>query len=215
MGRRWPARGVADAKARRLALGLGGLAALVLGVVLLGYGMAPLKQIADTVGPTFSGGKPPDDLGERLDAGMAELKSRVVYDGIGFILLLGGFVVAKAALGKPKKSVEQLVNEEVARRLAVPAVPSGAPPPLPPPPPSSAPPPIPADTARPSGPPAVPGPLFPPVPPSSSPASTSTDVPGRPVTGAVLTQGRRTHCGACGSVLVAGGRLCPRGHPQV
>ena len=25
---------------------------------------------------------------------------------------------------------------------------------------------------------------------------------------------RRTHCGSCGSVLVAGGRLCPQGHAQ-
>lgn len=172
-----------------MGLVVGGLAALVVGLLLLGFGLVPVKGLVDAVGPVFGGGSPPDDLSERLDASMAALKARALWDGVGFLLVIGGFVTVKVGLAKPQKSVEQLVSEEVERRMAAGAVPAGAPPAM-----------------QPAGPPAQP----PPAPFSPAPRAGPTPMPV-----AAPPTVPRTHCAACGSVLVAGGRVCPRGHAQV
>lgn len=181
---------------KRLLTTVLGAVALVVGIGLLGYGLAPLKQMADAVGPTFSGGPPPEDLSDRLDASMAALTARAWADGVGFILLLVGILMVKAGLAKPTRSIEQMVNEEVARRLAVPAARSTAPGASPPEPAV-----VPALTVASSS------------PPSIGPASSSPHVPLPPMP-ALPAAARRTHCAACGSILVAGGRLCPQGHAQ-
>lgn len=210
------AKAASSAGPRRIGLALAGLAALVVGLLLLGFGLAPLKQMMDTVGPVFGGGEPPADLGERLDASMAALKGRALFTGLGFILALAGFVMLKTGLAKPQKSVEQLVNDEVDRRMAamppriaVAAEPAGAlPPPLPPPP-------TPGLVPFTAPPPASPSPSPSPSPHTAtggSPAATAST--HLQATSMAVGGGRRTHCPACGSVLVAGGRLCPRGHPQ-
>lgn len=158
---------------------LAGVLGVVGGLVLLGIGLAPAKQLWDAVGPTFSGGPPPEDLAERMDAAMAKLKARVLVDVLGFVALMGGILAVHQALAKPKpKPVEQLVQEEVARRMA--AFPAGAA--------------SPASVAQ--------------AAPVAAPAVSTPAAP--PAATAPL---RRTHC-SCGSVLVAGGRICPLGHPQ-
>ncbi len=162
---------------------LGGAVGLVVGVGLLLWGLAPAKEMMDAVGPAFNGGAPPEDLSERLDAAMAHLTSRAWADGVGFVLLLAGFVALKAGLAKPAPSVEELVQAEVARRLGVqsPTV-SVSPVAQVPPPPLTQPTVSPAPAVQPA---AVAAPSV-----------------------------RRTHCAACSSVLVAGGRICPQGHVQ-
>lgn len=162
-----------------------GAVGILVGLVLLAYGLAPVKQIVDVVGPTFSGGPPPDDLGEQLDAAIARLKARALVDVFGFVASLGGIVAVKSALAPPKpKPVEQLVQEEVARRMAGMA---------------------PVVAANPvASSPAAAG-------PSSSPAA--SPVAGAHSGSAEAGPVRKTHC-ACGSVLIAGGRICPQGHAQ-
>lgn len=178
---------------------LGGVVGVLGGLALLAYGLAPAKDLWEAVGPAFSGGTPPEDLSERLDAAMAGLKGRAFIDAFGVLALMAGIVLVKQAFAKPKeKPVEQLVKEEVERRLAAPE-------------------PVAHGTQ------ALPLPAAPP-----APAARATSVAGaRPtaVQGTASMQGsqpaarlvppvRRTHCVACGSVLVAGGRICPSGHPQ-
>ena len=181
-------RGRVVGEARSNLFLLGGVAGIVGGLVLLGYGLAPVVPLVEVVSGTFGGGTPPPDLGEQIDAAMAAAKARVLVDALGFVALLAGFVLVKQALAKPKpRPVEDLVQEEVARRLAaMGAVPA---------PPSS--PPVP-------GAPAV-------VAAAPSPAA-AVQPPVAPAVAAPAQ--RRTHCAECGSVLVAGGRLCPQGHRQ-
>jgi hypothetical protein len=199
--------GSAKPGSRRVLVAVLGAVALLAGIGLLWYGLSPSKQLMDAVGPVFSGGEPPEDLSERMDAAMAKLKARVIIDGIGFVLLLGGFVMIKAGLAKPQKSVAQLVDEEVTRRMAVSqASPSTR---------------TASEAAMPTQvAPTSPGPTVP-APPSaaSAPAAAPIPVPMNvpvpaPVPQPATPVARRTHCAACGSILVAGGRLCPRGHAQ-
>lgn len=179
---------------------VGGVVGLLVGIGLLAWGLLPVRGLVDTVGPVFGGGQPPDDLGERMDAAMARLKARVWADGVGFVLLLAGFVAVKAGLAKPGPSVEQLVQAEVARRLAMQAPGAASP----------------SATATASAAVAVaPAPV---ATPAATPAVTPAVAPAQvPVLLAPPTApigARRTHCATCSSVLVAGGRICPMGHPQ-
>ena len=173
-----------------------GLAAVVAGIALFVYGLAPAKPLMDTVSSSFSGDPPPPDLGERIDGAIAELTARAWADGLGLVLLLVGILVAKRALAKPAPTVESLVGAEVARRLAQLGVSPAA---------------QPAATA--------PAPVV--VTPTAASASVATAAAPAPVAlpasapiPAPSAAPRRTHCAACGGVLVAGGRLCPQGHPQ-
>lgn len=171
-----------------------GVVGIVGGVALLAYGLAPARDLWEAAAPAFSGGTPPEDLSERLDAAMTELKGRALVDAFGVLALMAGIVLVKQGLAKPKgKPVEQLVQEEVERRFAAQApVAHGV---------QSALPLAAAAAARPS---TSSGQLF-------APSAVS---PGQDGGIASLPSGRRTHCATCGSVLVAGGRICPQGHAQ-
>lgn len=205
MGGRRRACGVAtlapgQSRMRRNVMMVAGVVGVLGGLGLLGYGLAPTKDLWDAVGPTFSGGPPPEDLSERLDASMAALKARALVDGLGFMALMTGVVLVKMALAGPKPPpVEKLVEAEVARRLAQQGhAPMGA-----------ATLPLtahPMALAQPSTPPPTPV-----VPSTRAPTSPSAPAAPRPVT---ASPPRRTHCNACGTVLVAGGRICPQGHAQ-
>lgn len=186
--------GRGERQAKGNVLLLSGVVGILGGLVLLGYGLAPAKDLWDAVGPTFSGGPPPDDLSERMDASMAALKARAVVDALGFVALLAGVVLAKMAFAAPKEApLKDLVEAEVARRMALQGQPMGAPTmPLTAQPLASA---QPLPPSAPTQPPAPRGAAPPPVAVTAAPA-------------------RRTHCAACGSVLVAGGRICPQGHAQ-
>lgn len=207
--RRWSvAQAGGKGHAKSNVLLVAGVVGILGGLALLGYGLAPAKDLWDAVGPTFSGGPPPEDLGERMDASMDALKARVMVDALGFVAMMAGIVLAKMAFAAPKEApLEKLVEAEVARRMALQGQPMGA-----------ATLPLtaqPLASARPAA--AAPSTATaPPVParsPASAPAAptthhthhTSASVPPTP---------RRTHCGSCGSVLVAGGRICPQGHAQ-
>jgi len=173
---------------------LGGVLGIVGGIALLAYGLAPAKDLWDAAAPAFSGGTPPEDLSERLDAAMKDLKGRALIDGFGFLALMAGIVLVKTGLAKPKgKPVEQLVQEEVERRLAGQTVYHATQTTLPV---TSVPAPAPSGAAN---------QVFA-APPTATPAAQSPMSALPP---------RRTHCGSCGSVLVAGGRICPQGHAQV
>jgi hypothetical protein len=195
------AQGSKHPQGKSNAMLLAGVVGILGGIFLLGYGLAPAKDLWEAVGPAFSGGTPPDDLSDRLDASMADLKGRVLIDAFGFLALLAGIVLAKQAFAKPKsKPVEQLVQEEVARRLAAqpPAAHGTQSLPL---------------TVAVASPSAGAGPAPVPAPAVAAPAQPRSAVPA-PTPASTRPAPRRTHCIACGSVLVAGGRICPSGHPQ-
>lgn len=177
-----------------------GVVGIVGGLGLLAYGLAPAKDLWEAVGPTFSGGQPPEDLSERLDAAMADLKGRAVIDAFGSLALMAGVVLVSQAFKKPaSKPVEQLVHEEVERRLAaqMPAV-HGAQSTLP----------IPSGSAARMS--SASDQVFALAPPTSAPPTPS----GPPPAPRPAAAPRRTHCASCGSVLVAAGRICPQGHAQ-
>ncbi len=170
-----------------------GLGLLVAGAVLAYLGLKPLAPLLEL----FTGGAA---AAERHKVWLEDLEAHLgdaaVPVGLGIVFVLAGVVLAKMGLAPPKpKSVEQLVQEEVERRLGA-QVPSPA-----------AVAPAPAPLAWPATSPE----------PSTAVASPAMAAP-RPVVAAPSPQSspspRRTHCASCGSVLVAGGRMCPRGHPQ-
>lgn len=205
MGGRRRACGVAtlapgQSQTRSNVMVVAGVVGVLGGLGLLAYGLAPAKDLWDAVGPTFSGGPPPDDLSERLDASMAALKARALVDGLGFMALMTGVVLVKMALAGPKPpSVEKLVEAEVARRLAQQGhAPMGA-----------------ATLPLTAHPMAAASPVMPP-PAPVVPASRATTAPSAPAARQPIPPSptRRTHCNACGTVLVAGGRICPQGHAQ-
>lgn len=173
---------------------LGGVIGIVGGIALLAYGLAPAKDLWDAAAPAFSGGTPPEDLSERLDAPMKDLKGRALFDAFGFLALMAGIVLVSQGLKKPQgKPVEQLVQEEVERRFAAQPVVHGT---------QST---LPLTSSVPA--------------PQSAGGSSQVFAAQPPATTTVqstapASPARRTHCGACGSVLVAGGRICPQGHAQ-
>ncbi len=100
----------------------GGIAAMVIGLALLVWGLAPAKGFS-AAGGAFGGGSVPPDLEERLNAAMAGLQARVWADAVGFVLLLGGFVALKAAkVPDPEPEVlRQVAVEAEAKRRHDPA----------------------------------------------------------------------------------------------
>ncbi len=100
-------------------LAASGALGILLGVSLVGYGLAPAGAFASIMKVAFGGGTPPDDLGAQIDGAIAGLKGRMVWDVVGFVLLIAGIVCLKLAFRKPKpKTVEEQVEEAVRRRLA-------------------------------------------------------------------------------------------------
>lgn len=94
-----------------------GLGAIVLGFFAFKYGLGPAGPIADVM---MAGQNANQQQLDQMEPAIAELQStsHVVADVIGLVLSLGGFVMVKVGMSPAKpKSVEQLVQEEVARRL--------------------------------------------------------------------------------------------------
>lgn len=154
----------------KLGVLVGGLVLLLAGGAAIYFGVKPLAPLLEL----FTGGA---QAAEKNQEFMEDLEGHLGAAawpvGGGIAALLVGFVLVKVGMAPPKpKSVEELVQEEVARRLGGAASPG-----------------VSVPVAAPTAP--VPAPV-----PVAQPSV------------------RRTHCGACGSVLVAGGRLCPQGHAQ-
>ncbi|MEK6985370.1 MAG: hypothetical protein AABX89_03185 [Candidatus Thermoplasmatota archaeon] len=101
----------------RMPVLVGGLVALLAGLALLGYGLAPATKLG-AIGGAFSGGPPDPNLSATIEGAIEGLKARVLFDILGFVGVLGGIVALKSATKKPKpKTLEEQVAEEVARRL--------------------------------------------------------------------------------------------------
>jgi hypothetical protein len=97
---------------------LGGVVALLLGVGLAGYGLAPAAGFGK-VFSAFGGGPPPPDLQQQIQGSIDGLTGRVAWDVAGIVLFIAGVVCLKLAARKPKpKTVEEQVKEEVERRMA-------------------------------------------------------------------------------------------------
>lgn len=98
-------------------IAVGGGVALVVGIGFLLWGLAPVKGFGPAM-EVFGGGTPPDDLGEQIDAALAELTSRAWADGLGMVGIMGGIIALQHGMKPKEKTVEERVAEELDRRRA-------------------------------------------------------------------------------------------------
>lgn len=175
----------------KLWLLIGGIVVLLGGAAWMYVGLKPLAPLLEL----FTGGAQAAEKNQEFMDHLDEhLGNAAVPVGGGIACLLAGFVMIKVGLSPPKPpTVEELVQKEVERRLAAqPTVNASA-----------------APVASPQSPATFATPAPTPVAVRSSAPTQSTTVLQTPASAA-----RRTHCATCSSVLVAGGRICPRGHLQ-
>lgn len=168
-------------KGQKLAAAIGAVA-LIGGVALLFWGLAPAKGFS-AAGAAFSGGPIPEDLNEQIDAALAGVIARAWASGLGLAGILGGVLAVKEGLTQKEMTVEEQVNA----RLEELGIQEGAVAQTPPSPTIEAPSPTPAPPAPEPAPAAA---TAPPAPP---------DPTGCPTCGAKLIAGG-TFCRSCGPV---------------
>lgn len=190
-------RGVRTGVSKQVLLAVG-LALLLGGLVLAYVGLRPLSPLWEVImdGPSAM---------KRHEAWMEDLSSHLgdaaLPVGLALAAVLAAAVLIQMGVRAPAPPpLEDIVRAEVERRMAGQAhAPMG----------TSAMPLVATPLARP----ASSTPTSMPVSPGPSAAHAARPRPAS-VPAPELTPVRRTHCSGCGTVLVAGGRICPQGHAQ-
>ena len=173
---------------QKLAAAIGGVA-IVVGVGLLLWGLAPAKGFG-AAGAAFSGGPVPEDLNEQIDAALAGVMARAWASGLGLAGILGGVIALKEGMTRKEYTVEERVQQELAARGVQPSDPVDA---------------MLEDLAPPAqaAPAVAPDPTPTPPAPAAPPAPTAA-----PPTPAPTPQAATTTCPTCDQPLIAGGRSC-------